>query len=112
MKYNMVKETKSELKKVIWPTRSDVFKGTVPVAVMVVLVGAIILVFDLLSNALVKKLISRNEISITDLVGTEEHDHDHDHEHEDVVENSTDENEQTPVEENSEPTIDNSEVTE
>jgi preprotein translocase subunit SecE len=110
MKNNMVKETKSELKKVIWPTKKAVLNGTVVVAVMVVLVVAIILVFDLLSNALVKKLISRNEISITDLVGTEEHDHDH--EHEDVVENSTDENEQTPVEENSEPTIDNSEVTE
>jgi preprotein translocase subunit SecE len=100
MKNNMVKETKSELKKVIWPTRSDVLKGTVTVAVMVVLVGAIILVFDFLSSALVKKVISDENFSITEIDHTG-----HDHEHED-------ENAQTPVEENSEPTIDNNEVTE
>ena len=103
MKKNMVKETKSELKKVIWPTRSDVLKGTVTVAVMVVLVGAIILVFDFLSSALVKKVISDENFSITDIEDHTGHDHDHDHE---------EENAQTPVEENSEPTIENNEVTE
>ena len=102
MKNNMVKETKSELKKVIWPTKNDVLKGTVTVAVMVVLVGAIILVFDFLSSALVKKVISDENFSITEIDHTG-HDHDHDHE---------EENAQTPVEENSEPTIDNNEVTE
>ena len=108
MKNNMIKETKSELKKVIWPTKKAVFNGTVVVAVMVILVGAIILVFDLLSSELVKKIISRDEISITDLIEATEHDHDHDH----ADENSTDEKTQTPIDENSEPTIDNNEVTE
>ena len=75
---------------------------------MVILVGAIILVFDLLSSELVKKIISRDEISITDLLEATEHDHDHDH----ADENSIDENTQTPIDENSEPTIDNNTVTE
>ena len=52
MKNNMVKETKSELKKVIWPSRKDVINGTVVVAVMVIVVGAIILAFDFASSAL------------------------------------------------------------
>ena len=93
---NMLKETKSELKKVIWPSRKDVINGTVVVAVMVIIVGAIILAFDFASSALVKKIISRDDFVITDIV--DEHEgHDH-------AENN--------VEENSEPTIDNNEVTE
>ena len=105
MKKNMVKETKSELKKVIWPTKKAVFNGTVVVAVMVILVGAIILVFDFFSSALVKKIISDDNFSITDIDHTG-------HDHEEENETAIDENTQTPVEENSEPTIDNTEVTE
>ena len=106
MKNNMIKETKSELKKVIWPSRKDVINGTVVVAVMVVIVGAIILAFDFVSSALVKKIISRDDFVITDIVD----DHaGHDHEENNTT---TDENTQTPVDENSEPTIDNNEVTE
>jgi len=108
MKNNMVKETKSELKKVIWPTRKTVLNGTLVVAVMVVLVGAIILVFDFFSSALVKKIISDDQFSITDIDHTG---HDHEHE-EEGTENTENENVQTPVDENSEPTIDNNEVTE
>lgn len=108
MKNNMVKETKSELKKVIWPSRKDVINGTVVVAVMVIVVGAIILAFDFVSSALVKKLISRDDFIVTDIV--DEH-AGHDHEEENV-ENPVDENTQLPVEENSEPTIDNNTVTE
>ena len=105
MKNNMVKETKSELKKVIWPSRKDVINGTVVVAVMVVIVGAIILAFDFVSSALVKQIISRDDFAITDIVD----DHaGHNHE----GENPVDENTQLPVEENSEPTIDNNTVTE
>lgn len=114
MKNNVVKETKSELKKVIWPTKKTVLNGTVVVAVMVILVGAIILVFDMMSSELVKALISSGELSITDILDEAEHDHDHDHE-DDVVEDLADDVDtdiQTPVEENSEPTIDNTEVTE
>ncbi|MBE5812206.1 MAG: preprotein translocase subunit SecE [Clostridiales bacterium] len=107
MKNNMVKETKSELKKVIWPSRKDVINGTVVVAVMVIIVGAIILAFDFASSALVKKIISRDDFVITDIDHTG-HDHDHDHEEENSVEGDA----QLPVEENSEPTIDNNTVTE
>ena len=103
MKNNMVKETKSELKKVIWPSKKDVINGTVVVAVMVIIVGAIILAFDFASSALVKQIISRDDFVVTDIDHTG-------HNHED--ENSVDENTQLPVEENSEPTIDNNTVTE
>ena len=96
MKNNMIKETKSELKKVIWPSRKDVINGTVVVAVMVVIVGAIILAFDFASSALVKKIISRDDFVVTDIDHTG-HDHENDEDHE---------------EENSEPTIDNNTVTE
>ena len=102
MKNNMVKETKSELKKVIWPSRKDVINGTVVVAVMVVIVGAIILAFDFASSALVKKIISRDDFVITDIDHTG---HDHEHEEENPVEGDA-------QEENSEPTIDNNTVTE
>ena len=106
MKNNMVKETKSELKKVIWPSRKDVINGTVVVAVMVVIVGAIILAFDFASSALVKKIISRDDFVITDIDHTgHDHEHDHDHEEENPVEGDA-------QEENSEPTIDNNTVTE
>ena len=60
MKNNMVKETKSELKKVIWPSRKDVINGTAVVAVMVLIVGAIILAFDFLSSALIKNIIRKS----------------------------------------------------
>lgn len=98
MKNNMVKDTKSELKKVIWPTKKDVLNGTLVVAIMVIIVGAIILVFDFLSSALVKKIISNDKFSITEIIDDVEHNHE--------------EENNTIVEENSEPTIDNNEVTE
>lgn len=101
MKNNMIKETKSELKKVIWPSRKDVINGTVVVAVLVVIVGAIILAFDFASSALVKKIISRDDFVITDIDHTG---HDHNHEEEKPVEGD--------AQENSEPTIDNNTVTE
>ena len=104
MKKNMVKETQSELKKVIWPTKKTVLNGTAVVAAMVVLVGAIILVFDFLSGALVKKLIEEFSISNTEYSESDVQDA--------QVDNSTEQNEQTPADENSEPTIDNNEVTE
>ena len=104
MKNNMIKETKSELKKVIWPSRKDVINGTIVVAVLVVIVGTIILAFDFASSALVKKIISRDDFVITDIDHTG-HDHDHDHEEENPTEGDA-------QEENSEPTIDNNTVTE
>ena len=85
MKNNMVKETKSELKKVIWPSRKDVINGTAVVAVMVVIVGIIILAFDFVSSALVKKIISRDDFVVTDIDHTG---HDHEHEEGNVERNA------------------------
>jgi preprotein translocase SecE subunit len=107
MKNNMIKETKSELKKVVWPSRKQVINGTVVVIVMVAILGVLIFAFDLLSGEIVKKILSNGDSSISNLV-----DHVHDYEETentgDVVEN----NSENSVEENSEPTIDNNEVTE
>jgi len=56
MEKNFVKETKSELKKVIWPNRQQVASGTGVVIAMVVLVGIIIFAFDSLSVLAVNKI--------------------------------------------------------
>ena len=108
MKNNMIKDTKSELKKVVWPSRKQVINGTVVVVVLVAILGVLIFGFDLLSSEIVKKIISGNDSSISNLI---EHDHNHDEETEntgDVVEN----NSENSVEENSEPTIENNVVAE
>ena len=46
---NVVKETKSELKKVIWPSAKDVTFGTVSVIVISGIIGAYIVASDFLS---------------------------------------------------------------
>ncbi len=56
---NVVKETKSELKKVIWPSAKDVVTGTVAVIVISAIVAAYITVADLGSFELVE-LITNN----------------------------------------------------
>jgi len=43
---NVVKETKSELKKVIWPSAKDVAAGTLAVTVISAIVGAYIVLVD------------------------------------------------------------------
>ena len=45
----IVKETKSELKKVIWPSAKDVANGTLAVTVISALVGAYIVCVDIAS---------------------------------------------------------------
>ena len=81
---NFVKETKSELKKVIWPSRQQVINGTGVVIVMVAIVGIIILGFDFLSSWGVQKIMGVDPSSVSQNI---EHDHDHE---EDVVDNVTD----------------------
>ena len=51
---NVVKETKSELKKVIWPSAKDVTFGTVSVIVISGIIGAYIMLADLGSLKLVE----------------------------------------------------------
>ncbi len=54
---SFMKETKSELKKVIWPTKQQVINGTATVIAMVVIVGIIIAVFDAASNFTIRKIV-------------------------------------------------------
>ena len=44
---NVVKETKSELKKVIWPSAKDVTNGTLAVTVISAIIGLYIMLVDL-----------------------------------------------------------------
>lgn len=53
-----LRELKSELKKVQWPTKKQTVNNTVVVIVCVILVGICIWVFDLLSNGVVKALLA------------------------------------------------------
>ena len=51
---NVVKETKSELKKVIWPSSKDVVAGTLAVVVISAIVGIYIMGVDFGSLKLVE----------------------------------------------------------
>ena len=52
------REMKSELKKVVWPTRKDLFNNTL-VSVVVMIISAIVLWgFDMLASGLVHALIN------------------------------------------------------
>ena len=51
-------ELRIELKKVVWPSKDQVTKDTTTVMGVVVLVGACIWVFDLLSTSVVRALIN------------------------------------------------------
>ena len=54
-----IKETKSELKKVIWPSSKDVAFGTVAVIAISVIVGAFIFLADTASLYAVEFITSR-----------------------------------------------------
>lgn len=84
MKKNFVKETKSELKKVTWPTRKQVVSGTGVVIVMVAIVGVIIFAFDSMSASVVKFITTYN-YSITE--NSESGDIDHTHEENEATTN-------------------------
>lgn len=52
------REMKSELKKVVWPTRSQVINNTIVVFVCCLVVGAFIWIFDALASLFVQGLFS------------------------------------------------------
>ena len=54
MRKNVIKETKSELRKVIWPSAKDVATGTLAVVVISAIVGAYIMCVDIGSLKLVE----------------------------------------------------------
>ena len=53
-----LKEMKSELKKVQWPTRKQTINNTLIVIACVIVVGLCIWVFDLVANEAIKAIIS------------------------------------------------------
>ncbi len=53
-----LKEMKSELKKVQWPTRKQTINNTLIVIACVIVVGICIWVFDLVANEAIKAIIS------------------------------------------------------
>ena len=52
------REMKSELKKVVWPTRKQVIRNTIVVIAVVIVVGVLIWVFDWIAAAVVKALVN------------------------------------------------------
>lgn len=55
-KKNLIKDTKAELKKVVWPTKKQVVSNTLIVVILVVVVSLIVLGIDLLLESGDKKL--------------------------------------------------------
>ncbi len=54
-----LKGTKSELKKIVWPTWKQVVKNTLVVLVVVIIIGLIIAGLDLLFSNVLLKLITK-----------------------------------------------------
>ena len=52
------REMKSELKKVVWPSRKQVIRNTIVVIAVVVVVGVLIWIFDWIAAAVVKALVN------------------------------------------------------
>ena len=52
------REMKSELKKVVWPSRKQIINNTVVALAVMVIVGLIVWGFDFVANRLVELLIS------------------------------------------------------
>ena len=52
------KDTKGELKKVVWPTKSQLINNTIIVLICVLVVGIFIWAFDAIANLVVQGIIS------------------------------------------------------
>lgn len=57
---NYFKEMKSELKKVAWPSRKEILKGTLTVFVMVIIVMSVVVLSDFIFNRLLRILLGLN----------------------------------------------------
>lgn len=55
---SFISETKSEFKKITWPTRRVLINHTITVIVISLIVGAIIYGYDFMINFAIEKLIS------------------------------------------------------
>ena len=52
------REMKSELKKVVWPSRKQIINNTLVALAVMVIVGIVVWAFDFVANKLVELLIS------------------------------------------------------
>ncbi len=52
------REMKSELKKVVWPSRKQIINNTLVALAVMVIVGVVVWAFDFVANKLVELLIS------------------------------------------------------
>ena len=52
------REMRSELKKVVWPTRKQVVRNTIVVILVVLVIGVLIWIFDWIAAAVVKALVN------------------------------------------------------
>ena len=51
------KEIKSELKKVIWPSKRELFNGTLTVFIMVIIIATIVVIADYIFRYLLKLIL-------------------------------------------------------
>ena len=56
--FNYFKESREELTKVVWPTRTRVIEFTIAVIILVVVVGAFLGLFDFVFNKVLTYLLS------------------------------------------------------
>ncbi|MEG1009225.1 MAG: preprotein translocase subunit SecE [Clostridia bacterium] len=52
MAKSIIKDVKSELTKVVWPTRKQLLRNTVLVLIIILIVSAIVLTFDMIVKTL------------------------------------------------------------
>ncbi len=57
--FRFFKEVKSEMKKVVWPSRKQVIKNTLIVIAAVILIGIVIWVLDIVFQFGLSKIIAR-----------------------------------------------------
>ena len=94
-KKHFFKDFKAELKKVIWPTRSQVINNTIIVIVIVLIVTAIVFVLDFAFEALNTYGINRLKQTVQNSVVTENKDDNADGENKDNdAENNSENNEE------------------
>lgn len=55
--FTFLKEIKSELKKVVWPTKKGLINGTLTVFIMVIIVASIVVVADFIFRHLLKLIL-------------------------------------------------------
>lgn len=110
-KKHFVKDFKSELKKVIWPTKNQLINNTMIVIAMVIVITAIVFVLDLAFEAGNKYGINKMKESVKSSISEKTDESDTSDSEEATDEETTDE-EVTDAEENEETTTEENENTE